>query len=155
MASVSSHYNQSGGAYFIVTKDLDLNEAGATKYVQAFTPANPAGSGGAFAVGTFAPVGMSTVVGLPTPSADNVKYSTLVSAGKLLKDMGKTVVSSGRTFRKFAPVVPTNGANLTSPSNGVFGAAPAAGSAGPGYATFYLEVGRDGAGNPAPVARYL
>jgi len=154
MASVSSHYNQNGGGYFMVLSDLEAG--GNQKYVNTFTPANPAGSGGAFAVGTFALASMSSVVGVADP-----KYSTLVAQGKLLKDMGKTVVSSGRTFRKFAPVVPTGVGinvspnNLTSPSNGVFGAAPASGSAGPGYATFYLEVGRDGAGIPAPVVRYV
>ena len=94
---------------------------------------------------------MSSIVGLATYSA-----SSLVQTGKLLKDMGRTVVSAGRTFRKFAPVVQGLGANNTS-SFGVVGAAGTTLNAGEG--TFYLEVGREGTGqgtvSVAPILRYF
>jgi hypothetical protein len=74
----------------------------------------------------------------------------LVGAGKLLKDMGKSVVSANRVFRKFAPVV--QGLGVSS-----FGVTGAAGTAtNTGYGSFYLEVGREGQGaTPAPIARYF
>jgi hypothetical protein len=95
---------------------------------------------------------MSTVVGgTIAMDLNHYKYySSLVQTGALLKDMGRTVVSSGRTFRKFAPVV--SGAPTAS-SLGVFGSTNAAPNAG--YGSFYLEVGREGAGTPAPIARYF
>jgi hypothetical protein len=64
--------------------------------------------------------------------------------------MGKSVVSSGRVFRKFAPVVTAAKGGVSS-----FGVVGVAGSAAnTGYASFYLEVGREGSGAPAPVAKY-
>jgi hypothetical protein len=73
--------------------------------------------------------------------------------------MGKTIVSAGRTFRKFAAV--GTGNPRYSSSFGVVGGAGA--SPNGGYATFYLEVGREGNpgsgtannGVPAPIARYF
>jgi hypothetical protein len=92
---------------------------------------------------------MSSIVGAGTTAAN---ASTMVGTGKLLKDMGKTVVSAGRTFRKFAPVVSAAG---TVSTFGVVGAAAAGANAG--YGSFYLEVGREGQGPaaPAPIARYF
>lgn len=133
-------WNQSGGAHFIVMTQLDnthinkLNSAGSN-------------SGGAFVGPTFALVAANdAAIGLG--AAD-------VAAGKLLKDMGKTLVSSGRTFRKFAAAGTANARYAS--SFGVVGAAPTAPNAG--YATFYLEVGREGSAGaatpPAPIARYV
>jgi hypothetical protein len=140
-------FNQSGGAYFICVQALD-GAAGVTgDYINQLTAA-PTGSGGAVVAPTLARVAMSTILNLASP----VTASTLVSQGKLLKDMGKTVVSANRTFRKFAPVV----AGLGLSSFGVVG--PAASGANAGYGSFYLEVGREGfAGStaPAPIARYF
>jgi hypothetical protein len=93
---------------------------------------------------TLALAKMSDVLGNTTANS-NAESAALVAAGSLLKDMGKSVVSSGRVFRKFAPVV--SGA-----SAGVVGSAAAAPNSG--YGSFYLEVGREGTGAPAPVARY-
>ena len=71
--------------------------------------------------------------------------SSIIAGGKL-RDMGKTYVSSGRTFRKVQAIVQI-------PSTfGVGGqselAAPTA-----DYYTGYIELGYEGFGNPAPVAR--
>jgi len=133
-------WNQSGGAHFIVMTQLDnthinkLNSAGSN-------------SGGAFVGPTFALVAANdAAIGLG--AAD-------VAAGKLLKDMGKTLVSSGRTFRKFQAV--GTGAVKFASTFGVNGAGTVAPN--PGYGSFYLEVGREGSAGatavPAPILRYF
>ena len=79
--------------------------------------------------------------------------STLVNApGAVLKDMGKTLVSSGRVFRK-VQVVANTGADLVTGTAGVGGVdtAPTA------YITGFIELpGQHGSGGyyrPTPVAR--
>lgn len=70
------------------------------------------------------------------------------SGGNLLKDMGKTVVSANRTFRKVQLVVS---------SYSTFGVAGAAAtSPAEDYLTGYIELGFDsqGTGNYTPVAQY-
>jgi hypothetical protein len=76
----------------------------------------------------------------------------------VLKDMGKTVVSSLRTFRKvqvvFADRAATGSAGGATSSFGVNGTQ---GTAYPGqndYLTGYIELGFEGNGTPALVARY-
>jgi hypothetical protein len=75
-------------------------------------------------------------------------YSSLVDgAGKaLLRDMGRTVVSSTRVFRRIQLVVPVN------PST--FGVAGAGGTTYPttDFLTGYIELGFEGGGSPAKVA---
>jgi hypothetical protein len=83
--------------------------------------------------------------------------STAVNtAGSLLmKDMGKTVVSSLRTFRKVQVVLNNN---LTTSSFGVGGGVGTTGAVGTGlgedFLTGYIELGFEGNGTPAPVAHY-
>lgn len=104
-------------------------------------------SGGAFVNPTFSLVA-ATDAAIGIVAAE-------VAAGKLLKDMGKSVVSAGRTFRKFAPV--GTGNVRYSSSFGVVG--PAATAPQAGFGTFYLEVGREGnpgtTAVPAPIVRYF
>lgn len=69
------------------------------------------------------------------------------TGGALLKDMGKTIVSSSRTFRKIQLVVPVNASTF-----GVAGAED--NSAVSGYFTGYIEMGFEGTGAPAKVAKY-
>lgn len=129
--SSKAGFNQSGGAHFIALDATYLAN------LQTLTPGS--GSGGAATVGTFGAFSWTGANGA----------STIHSAsGKILKDMGKTVISSGRTFRKFQLVFPQSVSTM-----GVFGAA--ASTTNPGYITGYLEVARDG--TPAtvtPMARY-
>ena len=79
-----------------------------------------------------------------------VTLSTVKVAGAVLKDMGKTVVSSLRTFRKVQLVLP--GSNSTLSTFGVGGRAATA--AGEDYFTGYIELGFEGNGAPAPVAHF-
>ena len=136
----STGFNTSGGAYYIVTRDLET-VLGTAVFVNTLVNAG-SNSGGAWVGPTLAVATMSAVVGTGTTAQH---AADLVKAGALLKDMGKSVVSSGRVFRKFAPVV-------TGASAGVVGSPAAAPNTG--YAAFYLEVGREGSGAPAPIAKY-
>ena len=139
-------FNQSGGAYFMTLAALDGALGATGTYINQLSAAG-SNSGGAVVSPTLQLVAMSTILGTTVPA----NSSTIVGGGKLLKDMGRTVVSAGRTFRKFAPVI-GNAAGVST-----FGVVGAAGSgANAGYGSFYLEVGREGVGStPAPIARYF
>jgi len=77
--------------------------------------------------------------------------SSINAAGSgLLKDIGKTVVSAGRTFRKIQLVVRPVG---TTSTNGVEGNALAT-NPNADYLTGYIEFGFEGTGSPAPVVQY-
>jgi hypothetical protein len=148
-------FNQSGGAYFMTLANLELAAGTATGgYINALV-SGASNSGGAFVNPTLSTVTMSNILGAGVTATG---AASLVAANRLLKDMGKTVVSSGRVFRKFAPVA-------GNASNGVVGGpAGAPTAANTGYGSFYLEVGMGqlpapsgapaGTGLPAPIARY-
>ena len=82
--------------------------------------------------------------------------STVSSAGALLRDMGKTVVSSGTYFRKVQLVVQQGTAQATAGTTSTFGVAGPAANGGvtPDYLTGYIKLGFEGIGAPAPVAKY-
>jgi hypothetical protein len=166
-------YNQSGGAYFVcVSRLTSASGVGTTAVTPATasplvndsvaptTAADPtflykistaaANSGGAFQQATLVPATALEVLGAGTFTGATAAAE--FAAGKLIKDMGKTIVSGGRTFRKFA--VAATGSRYVD-SRGVAGGAAVA--PGAGYGTFYLDVGREGATGttiPAPIARY-
>jgi len=79
--------------------------------------------------------------------------SSINAAGAgLLEDMGRTIVSSLRTFRKIQVVrTGVNGSNSTLSTFGVGGAADGIGQ---DYYTGYIELGFEGNGVPAPVAHF-
>ena len=90
------------------------------------------------------------------PGGFSTFSTTLATAGRtILKDLGRTVVSSNRTFRKIQYVVP---ANRTQSTFGVGGTT----TTGESYLTGYIELGLGegqtagpgAAGGPAPVAHY-
>jgi len=139
-------FNQSGGAYFMTLAALDGALGATGTFINTLTTAG-SNSGGAWVGPSLSLVAMSTVLG----GSNAANASTLVGTGKLLKDMGRTVVSAGRTFRKFAPVIPASAAS----SFGVAGGAAA--TPNTGYGSFYLEVGRDGLApaTPAPIVKYF
>jgi hypothetical protein len=80
--------------------------------------------------------------------ATNFVSSLNTSGQAILKDMGRTVVSSLRTFRKVQLVVPAVS------TFGVGGTAGVAATPGQDYFTGYIELGFDGTGTPAPVAAF-
>ena len=137
-------YNQSGGANYII--------------VTALTPAMiydvPAGTGSGGASTFPAPIANSTT---PLTKQWGAGLSSMVTeVGSILKDMGKTYISSQRTFRKFQVVSNKAGGAA---SFGVTGPAPS-GTNGTttGYFTFYLETSReaqDGAAGRPGIARYM
>ena len=100
-----------------------------------------AGAGGSFLPGVFTAADWAS--NGSSASALTSSIST-IAAGGLLKDMGKTVVSSSRTFRKVQLVTATaTGVSGTSTMNGPF-------------LTGYIELGTGNGGLPttagAPVA---
>jgi hypothetical protein len=122
-------YNQSGGDYYIILSTIGMDA------VNVFTPGT--GSGGATLQGTLT---AGTVANL---GAGNGNFSVNnFGQYKVLRDMGKTVVSAGRTFRKFQSAV----AQSLS-TGGVTGGI--SGVTGSGYLTAYLEVAREGAAVPS------
>jgi hypothetical protein len=136
-------YNQSGGANYIVVTSL-------TSAIVYDVPVG-AGSGGA---STFpAPIANSTS---PLTKQWGAGLSSVTVAGSILKDMGKTYISSQRTFRKFQAV--SNAASGAA-AFGVTGPAPnGTNGTTTGYFTFYLETSReaqDGASTRPAIARYM
>lgn len=125
--SAKAGYNQAGGAYYICLENLWLNEK-----LNTLTPGS--GSGGATTVGSF-------TANVDTDVTNGANTSSFFGLGALLKDMGKTVVSSGRTFRKIQSVIGVT--NNSSPTFGVGGNAATA--TNPGYLSYYIEIGREGA----------
>ena len=135
----------------MVLSDLEPTP-GTERFVYTISVAS-SNSGGAATAPTLALATMSNVLkGNGISVAAHSDAAGLVAKGDLIKDMGKSVVSEGRTFRKFA--VAATGAAFVS-SFGVAGNGAAAPNTG--YGSFYLEVGRDGfasANGPAPIVRY-
>lgn len=127
MTSLQTSIKQipSDGGYFITVGDL-------TDKVYAY-------SSDAFTVANFAKSGAG---------GGGRPLSTIKAAGGILRDMGKTVVSSLRTFRKVQVMIP--GSNSTISTFGVEGHA----TVGQEYFTGYIELGFEGNGSPAPVAHF-
>lgn len=99
--------------------------------LKSYTPGT--GSGGSWNVGSFG-------------TGSNVVQF------QLLKDMGKTVVSSLRVFREVAPVGPINQPNpYTGDATVTYGVSTTTAGA---FFTGYVELGYEGFGAADPVARY-
>jgi len=94
----------------------------------------------------------STILNVGVPPGGFSAFSTTLATGgqTVLRDMGRTVVSSSRTFRKVQLVVP---GNLAFSTFGVSGNT----TSGEAYFTGYIELGFGGEGSsgvPTPVAHY-
>jgi hypothetical protein len=88
--------------------------------------------------------------GSAVPGGTGSKYTSSINgpgAGKL-RDMGKTLVSTGRVFRKVQLIVPNTQVTSTFGVEGNTNTTPTV-----DYLTGYIELGWEGAGTPAPVAR--
>jgi hypothetical protein len=115
--------------------------------IYAFTPGS--GSGGSYLQGSFSVASWATNF---YNGKGNPYLSSINGANKgLLRDMGKTVVSSARTFRKVQLLMPQVG---TVSTGGVEGQNAAGATPVQDYLTGYIEMGFLGAGTPAPVAKY-
>lgn len=95
------------------------------------------GSGGSAVVA--APVAYPWATG-----GSNANFSSLLTAGRVMRDMGSVVISSSRVFRKFKAVAGNAGNAL--------GDGP---SASNDWGTFYLETAGDGGEVPAANASVL
>lgn len=127
MSATGFKQNQTDIGYFVTL----ANMAGK---VYAYAPTSAA----VFSTASWAAVGAGA------------SLSSINAAGGILKDMGKTVVSSSRTFRKVQCVLPASFPALS--TFGVGGRAATA--AGEDYFTGYIELGFEGNGTPAPVAHF-
>jgi len=144
MTSLQSGIKQSADQYFIVIGDLRGD--GPTAAGTGGTP----GSLLAYRadLGRFSTAQWAYA---PTPLTGQRVYSSLIAtAGAgILKDMGRTIVSASRTFRKVQLVVPGAGSGST------FGVAGETGVNAADYLTGYIELGFEGAGGVnAKVAKY-
>jgi len=131
-----------------------INLGSLQNIVYAFTPGSS--SGGSFAQGSFSTASWATTT---YNSKANPYLSSLVTAGgSLLKDMGKTVVSASRTFRKVQLIMPNNNTAATGGAGAYVSTGGIGGQNGNGstpvqdYLTGFIELGFDGQGAPAPVA---
>ena len=128
VAPSAGGFKQSNG-YFVATGTVQLQE---------YTPGS--GSGGSFRVGTFAN-----------------GTAAAAASGDVLRDMGKTIVSSSRTFRKVQIVSDAPAAASTGVPGGVAGTLD---SAHPtvAFRTGYIEIGSGlfgyGAATVQPAVQY-
>jgi len=84
------------------------------------------------------------------PTNGGTRYTSSINgpgAGKL-RDMGKTYLSASRVFRKVQLIVPNTQTTSTFGVEGNQNTSPNV-----DYLTGYIELGWEGAGTPAPVAR--
>jgi hypothetical protein len=111
-----------------------------------------AGSGGSFAQGTLTTAAWAT---LTYNGKANPYLSSVNGAGAgLLKDMGKTIISANRTFRKVQLV---NARIDGQSTNGVAGQntyQTAGTMPSSDFLTGFIELGFEGQGVPAPVAQF-
>ena len=102
---------------------------------------------GVLATALWAGDGRANAVG---GSSGGSKYTSSINgpgAGKL-RDMGKTYLSAGRVFRKVQLIVANTQTTSTFGIEGNQNTSPNV-----DYLTGYIELGWEGAGTPAPVAR--
>jgi hypothetical protein len=122
------------------------------------------GAGGSYVASSMpSPVVWCQASVAPYATTGNPYLSSINGAGAgILKDMGRTVVSAGRTFRRVQLVVNSsqrNGANFALSTNGVAGqntyqAAGNSGTAVQDFLTGFIEFGFEGTGPSAPVVQY-
>ena len=136
----SRGFKQSAGGFFIPLGNV-------ASRVLAFTAVG--GAGGSYQVGSFATAAWAQ--GGTTPSRFTSTISS-IAAGGVLRDMGKSVVSAGRVFRKVQLLTSTV-------STGGVGGPVGAANPVVDYLTGYIELGSGLAngglpGTFAPVAYY-
>ena len=145
MSSYTRQMDRDGGFYIPVASLVGQI------YARQEPTSNDTGiNGGTFSTArwaaTYANGGFGNATGNPFLSSING-----AGAG-ILKDMGRTVISANRTFRRIQLVTNKTGNNSTLSTFGVGGAV----GTNPieDYFTGFIEVGFEGNGTPAPVAHY-
>jgi hypothetical protein len=137
MSSTGFKQNHNDQGYYIPIADL-------TGKVLALNTV-----GGAFSLSTATWAFWGAPYGGTGFAGGNAALSSINGAGKgILKDMGRTVVSSLRTFRKVQLVLPSNSTLST------FGVGGRQTGVGEDYLTGYIELGFEGNGAPTPVAHF-
>lgn len=139
MTSVASEFKQvpAGSGYLTVLSTINVTNV----YSPVFTQT---GSGGAFT--------LSAPAAYPWAVAPNTvaNISSSLTVGKVIRDMGRTQISSGRVFRKFKAVAASTN---VSGSTGDFAGGDT------NFGTFYLETAANGgdvaAANASMLARTL
>jgi hypothetical protein len=151
-SSAKAGFNQSGGAYFIVLKDLEITPGTAGYPFKIFKGSR--NSGGATTEPEMAPITAIDILnaGATYTALSDVDAAGFLASGKLIRDMGKTIISRGVTYRKFEIVAAATGTLLTN-SFGVVGNPTTAPNTG--YGSFYLIMSTSMGGIPAPIARYF
>jgi hypothetical protein len=138
MTSLQTHIRQNTPQFFMPLSSL-------TGVIYAY---NPAAGSVQFSTAPWADNTLATPGG-PRFGGRYLSSINVAGAG-LLRDLGKQVVSGGRTFRKVELVVRQTGSNSTFGVEGqALGTVPNA-----DYLTGYIEFGFEGTGQPAPVAQY-
>jgi hypothetical protein len=136
-------FNQSGGGYLMIVSSINM---------QLNTCVPGSGSGGATNPPVITAVVPTTVNNSIIINGNDI--APLFATGRAVKDMGKSVVSAGRVFRKIQAL----GGAAARTANGVTGGAETTTPAYPGYATYYIETGFEGQNGDTPlprVARFL
>ena len=95
MTSVISRGSKQTNAYFVPVGDCRTS-------ILQYTPGN--GAGGAYNVGSFSPASWTTI-GQTGYDTNLMSSIATAGAGGIFRDMGKTVVSSGLTFRKVQLII--------------------------------------------------
>jgi hypothetical protein len=141
MASGAQGPKQSRG-YFVPLGDC-------TSRIFSYTPGS--GAGGSYLAGSFDRAPWTT--GVAGVSAGAV-LSTISSIGQggLLRDMGKTVVSSNRTFRKVQLLSPSGPFVTDGVTNGAFSSTDFSSQTSNPYLTGYVELATGRSGPRAGVA---
>jgi hypothetical protein len=135
MSSVASEFKQvpTSSGYLTVLSTINVTNVYSPVITQT-------GSGGAFL--TSSPAAYPWTTGSNATS----NISSLLTVGKVIRDMGRTQVSSGRVFRKFKAVTAgNNGSNSTGDFTG----------GDSNFGTFYLETVANGGDVPAANASML
>ena len=138
MSSTQTRIRQNGPQYFMPVSSL-------VGVIFAYNPS--AGSAAQFST---APWADGAPAGGPSRGPARYLSSINASGAGILRDLGKQVLSGGRTFRKVELVVRQTGSNSTFGVEGqALGTNPNA-----DYLTGYIEFGFEGTGQPAPVVQY-
>jgi len=139
MTSIPARYRQNAPTHYMTISSLQ-------GLVYAY---NPTANNTTFTNATWASVGSAY------SAAGSPYVSSLAAPGGLLKDIGKSVVSANRYFRKVQLVVANTGPRPSTNAS-TFGVAGTNLGTYPNqdYLTGYIELGYEGGGTPAPVVQY-